>query len=117
MRLNFKLLILLGLFFISGSLLSQTNFDRPVKKIHYYTFSGAAGQEQTEALQQELAKLEFVTEAKIEYKAEKNAGQIRVLTAEPAPKQENDPQFSPIGMKRVLINLGFTPAEYRFEKQ
>lgn len=117
MKLNFKFIILLGLFLVTGSLCSQTNIERPVKKIHYYTFSGIAVQEQLEFLQQELAKLEFVTEAKIEYKGEKSAGQIRILTAEPAPKHENDPLFSPSSIKKTLINQGFMPSEYRFETQ
>lgn len=112
-----QFLLILGFFCLSNTLFSQTDSDRPIKKIHYYTFSGTAVQEQLEQLQQDIAKLEFVTQAKVEYKAEKQKGQVRILTSEPKAKNENDAVFSPYQVKQVFIKLGYTPDEYRFENQ
>lgn len=117
MRTHFKLFCLLGLFFFSGFMFSQNNIEQVTKRIHYYSFSGAASQEQIENLQQEVAKIKFVTEAKVQYKPEKGKGELRVLTSEIPVKGENEPEFSPILLKRTLANLGFEPNEYRSENQ
>lgn len=112
-----KILYLFGFFFLSGLMFSQTNLEQVTKKIHYYSFSGAASQEQIENLQQEIAKIKFVTEAKVQYKPEKAKGELRVFTSEIPVKGENEPEFSPVLLKRTLANLGFEPNEYRTENQ
>lgn len=114
---SLSLIVILAFLGLSNHVFSQTDSDRPIKKIHYYTFSGTAVQEQLEQLQQDIASLEFVTQAKVEYKAEKLKGQVRILTSEPQSKNENDPLFSPYNVKQVFIKLGYTPEEYRFENQ
>lgn len=117
MRINIKFVYLIGLFFFSGFMFSQNNSEQVTKKIHYYSFAGSASQEQIENLQQEVAKITFVTEAKVQYKPEKGLGELRVLTSEVPVKGENEPEFSPILLKKALATMGFEPNEYRSENQ
>ncbi len=86
-----------------------------ITKIHYYTFTGRVSSDQLEFLQQELKNGEFVSEVKIEYKAEKGAGQIRLISKEKGIVSEGDKQFKPTGIKKALLNKGLTPGEYRSE--
>ena len=83
--------------------------------MHYYSFQGQASPEQLDFLQQELRNMEFVTEAKIEYKPEKSAGQVRLITRENAVVSEGDKQFNAVNIKRTLISKGFMPVEYHKE--
>ena len=117
MSTKIKFLYFIGALFLSVFAFSQNASEHITKKIHYYTFNGAANQEQIEALEQEVAKITFVTEAKVKYKAEKAAGQLIVLTSELPVKGENDPEFSPAMLKKALANHGFEPNEYRSENQ
>lgn len=86
--------------------------NKQITKMHYYSFQGQASPEQLEFLQQDLKTMEFVSEVKIEYKAEKGAGQVRLITTEAAVAGEGDKQFSAVNIKRSLVNKGFTPVEY-----
>ncbi len=99
---------------------AQTTETKPtsrkeITKIHYYIFNGSASQDQLDFLRQDLAAIEFVSEVKIEYKPERNAGQIRLISKELAIASEGDKQFSPTIIKKTLINKGLTPAEYHSE--
>ena len=89
--------------------------DKQVSSMHYYSFQGQASPEQLDFLQQELRNMEFVTEAKIEYKPEKSAGQVRLITRENAVVSEGDKQFNAVNIKRTLISKGFMPVEYHKE--
>lgn len=112
-------------FFIAAVLIStaQPGFsqeqklksDKQVSSMHYYSFQGQASPEQLDFLQQELRNMEFVTEAKIEYKPEKSAGQVRLITRENAVVSEGDKQFNAVNIKRTLISKGFMPVEYHKE--
>lgn len=88
---------------------------KEITKMHYYTFTGTASQEQLDFLQQDLKSIEFVNEVKIEYKSEKHAGQVRLITKEYQVTSEGDKQFSPTIIKKTLLNKGFMPVEYRNE--
>jgi hypothetical protein len=89
--------------------------DKQVTKMHYYSFQGQASSEQLEFLQQDLKNMEFVSEVKIEYKAEKSAGQVRLITTENAVAGEGDKQFSAVNIKRTLVSKGLSPVEYHNE--
>lgn len=89
--------------------------DKQITKMHYYSFQGQASPEQLEFLQQDLKSMEFVSEVKIEYKAEKGAGQVRLIATEAAVPGEGDKQFSAVNIKRSLVNKGLTPVEYHNE--
>lgn len=90
--------------------------EKQVATMHYYTFQGTTSAEQLDLLQQELGRLEFVTEVKIEYKAEKGAGQVRLITRERAVAGEGDKQFSAVDIKRTFIRQGLSPVEYHSEQ-
>jgi hypothetical protein len=89
--------------------------DKQVTKMHYYSFQGQASPEQLEFLQQDLKSMEFVTEVKIEYKAEKAGGQVRLIATENAVAGEGDKQFNAVNIKRSLVAKGLTPVEYHNE--
>ncbi|MBS1635205.1 MAG: hypothetical protein JST26_04725 [Bacteroidetes bacterium] len=84
-------------------------------KTYYYTFSGEATKETLELLREDLLKLPFVQDAKIEYKTEKSAGQVKLVTLEKVVTNEGDKEFSMVYIKQALINRGFSPADFRSE--
>lgn len=104
--------------FISQCAFSQEQklkSDKQITKMHYYSFQGQASPEQLEFLQQDLKSMEFVTEVKIEYKAEKAAGQVRLIATENAVAGEGDKQFNAVNIKRSLVAKGLSPVEYHRE--
>lgn len=109
-------LYILSFAFFSQILFSQqrntSNITKEIIKTHYYTFEGNATQEKLDGLQQALVQLDFVTEAKIKYKFEKNAGQIIILTKEQTVVTENQKEFSPTIIKKTIINFGLMPIQY-----
>lgn len=111
-----QFLYILSFAFFSQILLSQqrntSNITKEIIKTHYYTFDGNATQEKLDGLQQALVQLDFVTEAKIKYKFEKNAGQIIILTKEQTVVTENQKEFSPTIIKKTIINFGLMPIQY-----
>ncbi len=105
---------------LCGMMFSQNPGSKPtegkqITKMHYYTFTGRVSPDQLEFLQQDLKNSEFVKEVKIEYKAEKGAGQIRLISQEKEVVSEGDKQFKPTSIKKALLNKGLTPGEYRNE--
>jgi len=115
-----KVFFTLTFLFLCSTVFSQNPDSKltaanQITKIHYYTFTGQASPELLELLQQELKNSEFVSEVKIEYKAEKSAGQIRLISKEKGVVSEGDKQFKPTGIKKALLNKGLTPGEYRSE--
>jgi hypothetical protein len=89
--------------------------DKQISKLHYYTFTGQISQDQIEFLQQDLKNMAFVIEVKIEYKAEKAAGQVRLISKENEVAGEGDKTFSAVDIKRTLVAKGLMPVEYRNE--
>lgn len=80
--------------------------------MHYYTFEGNASQDKLDELEKSLAKLEFVSEAKVKYKFEKSMGQIVLVVKEKEIIHESDKSFSPAAIKQIIIKNGFSPLEY-----
>lgn len=80
--------------------------------IHYYSFEGIASQDKLDALEQSLAKLDFVIEAKVKYKFEKSFGQITLVVKDKEMKSEGDKTFSPASIKQAIIKNGFTPIDH-----
>ncbi len=108
--------LLLILSFLSLNIFSQQQTNSLHKKeittLHYYTFEANVSQDQLNALEQALSRLEFVTEAKVKYKAEKGMGQVIMLVKQPEVTSENQKEFSPTIIKKTLINMGFTPVKH-----
>lgn len=84
--------------------------------MHYYTFEGNLNQDKITEIEQLLSKIEFVEEAKIKYKAEKNMGQIVLVVKEKAVVNEGDKVFSPTSIKQVILKSGLVPGEYNTAK-
>ncbi|MES2762049.1 MAG: hypothetical protein V4677_07580 [Bacteroidota bacterium] len=113
-KLSFSFLLIF-LFLSNISFSQQRNtlgIKKEIIKTHYYTFEGNAAPAKLDELQQALASLEFVTEAKVKYKPEKSAGQVIVITKEQQVISENQKEFSPPVIKRTIISQGLTPIEY-----
>ena len=83
---------------------------------HYYTFEGNGAQDELDAMELSLAKIEFVSEAKVKFKSEKNSGQIILIVKEKTVINEGDKTFSPTSIKQAILQYGFTPMEYSMGK-
>lgn len=115
-----KLFFLLS--FIAFNLLvnAQTRADKSAmaketSKIYYYQFEGQLTPEVSETMRNEILAMQFVTEAKIEYKVEKLVGQVRLLTTEKFTSVDNDFEFSIYNLKQLLIRYNLIPSVYRSE--
>ena len=59
--------------------------------------------------------MQFVSEVKIEYKAEKALGQIRLIANEYYTNNDTDFEFNIYNLKMLLIQNNLMPSEYKFE--
>lgn len=78
---------------------------------HYYSFQGELTESAQTELESRIQTLEFVQEAKVRYKEEKQAGEIAFSINIEAKKSENE-SFSPIAMKQLLQEFGLAPLNY-----
>ena len=88
---------------------------KETSKLYYYQFEGQLSSEASETLRNAILGMLFVTEAKIEYKAEKTAGQVRVYTTEKYTDNDTDFEFSIYNLKELLIKNNLFPSVYRSE--
>ena len=84
--------------------------------MHYYTFEGNGAQDKLDEMENVLAKLDMVSEAKVKFKSEKNQGQIVLVVKEKVISSEGDKSFSPTSIKQTILKSGFTPMEYSVGK-
>ena len=78
---------------------------------HYYSFQGELNEAAKSELESRIQSLEFVQEAKIRFKEEKQAGEIVFTLIAETKKSENE-SFSPIEMKQLIQEFGLTPLNY-----
>lgn len=114
MTSKLKLILLIGFIALFSNSYGQTE-SKTTKKIYYYTFSGNLSPLAKEMMETEILNMQFVTEAKIEYKAEKGSGQLRILTAEYYINQDNDFEFNIFKVKQLLVKNNLSPDEYKWE--
>ena len=117
---SYKLLFLLSFFAFTTSVNAQNIAEKSAmaketSKIYYYQFEGQLTPETSENLRNEILTMQFVTEAKIEYKAEKSAGQVRLLTTEKFTSVDNDFEFSIYNLKQLLTRYNLIPSVYKSE--
>lgn len=109
----FYFLLFFGLF---NSLFSQEGNNtlkaNEFLTMHYYTFEGNINQEKIEEFEKVLSKIEFVSQAKVKYKLEKNMGQIVLVVKEKNITNEGDKSFSPTSIKQAILKNGLVPMEY-----
>lgn len=119
MKNRFAFLILFLSFFLTKFAFSQErNVLGPNEffTMHYYTFEGAMDQNKIDALEQNLLNLQFVSQAKVKYKPEKNMGQIVLVVKEKTVTSEGDKVFSPTSVKQTILSNGLSPMEYTVGK-
>lgn len=93
----------------------KASLAKTTEKIYYYSFSGTLNPENIEAMKEEILRMQFVTEVKIEYKAEKALGQVRLIAKEYYTNNDTDFEFSIYNLKMLLIRNNLMPSEYKFE--
>lgn len=116
-KLTYLFLVLF--FFCTKTTFSQEKNTLGVNEfftMHYYTFEGQMNQSKIDELEQSLLKMQFVSEAKVKYKPEKNSGQIVLVVKEKTVTSEGDKLFSPTSIKQTMITNGLTPLEYSIGK-
>lgn len=117
---SYKLLFLISFVAFATSVNAQNRAEKSAmaketSKIYYYQFEGQLTPETSENLRNEILTMQFVTEAKIEYKAEKSAGQVRLLTTEKFTSVDNDFEFSIYNLKQLLTRYNLIPSVYKSE--
>lgn len=116
----YKFFFLLSLVAFSTAVNAQNRADKgamakETSKIYYYQFEGQLSPEVSETLRDEILAMQFVTDAKIEYKAEKSAGQVRLQATEKFTSVDTDFEFSIYNLKQLLIRYNLIPSVYRSE--
>ena len=117
---SYKLLFLISFVAFATSVNAQNRAEKSAmaketSKIYFYQFEGQLTPEVSENLRNEILAMQFVTDAKIEYKAEKSAGQIRLLATEKFTSVDNDFEFSIYNLKQLLTRYNLIPSVYRSE--
>ncbi|MDP1800971.1 MAG: hypothetical protein Q8L81_06450 [Bacteroidota bacterium] len=82
-----------------------------VKKQYQYSFLGQLNAQSIIELEKKLAALEFVTMAKIKYKADSQKGEVFLHTQERTATSESDKGFDLIELKKLLISNNLSPLE------
>ncbi len=84
-------------------------------KMYSYQFEGKLTPTEIELLKEDILKMQFVKEVKVEYKDHKSAGQVRLITLEKFTNTDTEFQFSIYNLKELLISKNLFPSNYTFE--
>lgn len=112
------LLVIMAFLALSGNLSAQemkSKSSSVSKKILYYSFTGAADQNEFESLKKKILLIEGVKEIKHEFKAEKNAGQLRIVYEEKTRTKESDKDFDITAVKKLLLSHHLVPGDVKTE--
>ncbi len=115
MKKRLSILYFLIFFGVTNSFYSQENSSLNANEfltMHYYTFEGNMNQEKIDDFEKVLLKIDFVSQAKVKYKPEKNMGQIVLVVKEKNITKEGDKTFSPTSIKQAILKNGLSPMEY-----
>lgn len=121
MNFILKTLAVITLIMASNHLLGQEqiiperNYREQTTKMYDYEFTGEINSTQLEMLRNEIASMQFVTQAKIYYKTEKSSGQVRLFTKEYFINDDTDFEFNIYNLKMLIAKFNLTPVEYRSE--
>lgn len=121
MNFILKALAVITLIMASNRLLSQEqvmperDYREQTSKMYDYEFTGQINSTQLEMLRSEIEKMLFVTKAKIFYKDDKSAGQVRLFTKEYFINDDTDFEFNIYNLKMLIAKFNLTPVEYRSE--
>lgn len=120
MTSTFKFFLLLSFLAFYSAINAQNRIDKSAmtketSKLYYYQFEGQLSPGASELMRNEILGMRFVTEAKIEYKPDKAAGQVRVFTTEKYTDNDTEFEFSIYHLKELLIRNNLFPSVYKSE--
>ena len=79
-----------------------------------YSFDGQLDQTSINKLESDCANITTIRSAKVKFKEDAQKGEIILfLLVNENSRAELDDQFSPIAIKKILIDSGLTPGEFR----
>lgn len=94
---------------------SEPTHISETSKMYSYRFTGKLTPTEIETLKTDVRNMEFVKEVKVEYKAEKTAGLLRLITIEKFTSTDSPFQFNILGLKELLLSKNLFPEEYESE--
>lgn len=94
---------------------SEPSHISETSKIYSYQFEGKLSPSEIEVLKEDILKMQFVKEVKVEYKDHKSAGQVRLITLEKFTNTDTEFQFSIYNLKELLMSKNLFPSDYTFE--
>jgi hypothetical protein len=109
MKFILKTALVFTFFMISKSSFSQDL----IIKTHTYSFTDCENKDVVYKIQEDVKKINFVTNVDIRYNSYKKTGVMIVNTSETMIRGESDEGFSPTWLKEVLIKDGAMPYKYR----
>ena len=79
-----------------------------------YSFDGQLDQASINKLESDCVNITTISSAKVKYKEDAQKGEIILfLVVNENTRSELDDQFSPTDIKKILINSGLAPGEFR----
>ncbi|MBC7695304.1 MAG: hypothetical protein H7141_07670 [Burkholderiales bacterium] len=115
LRLNIVLFFTLLSSGFYAQAFDKASLAKETEKIYYYSFSGILNPSSIDMIKDEILRMQFVTEVKIEYKAEKALGQVKLIAKEKYTNNDTDFEFSIYNLKMLLIRNNLMPSEYKSE--
>lgn len=83
-----------------------------------YSFDGQLDQASINKLESDCSKISTIRSAKVKYKEDSKKGEIILFLVENKNQRaELDDQFNPTDLKKILIESGLAPGEFRQVKK
>ena len=93
-------------------------FSTAYAQNYSYSFDGELDQSAITKIENKCSEFESVTSTKIKYKEDAQKGEIIIfLVKKEGQRAEEDNQFKATDIKKILINSGLTPGEFRTLKK
>jgi len=100
--------------FICVSGFTQTTTSGSVETKKYsYSFTGETSQLTLDQVQTQMYQLKGIAEVKTVYKPDSKSGIIYFTHVAYAESSENDSSFNPVEVKKILIEAGLIPYEFK----
>lgn len=101
--------VLLSVFSFGQQKKSDNGSVKLIQKTYYYSFADVNNQEDMNGLVFDLERIKDVVKVKLNYKPEKEAGEVIVIIIEPERTAEGEVFFSPKQIKDLIIQHHLTP--------
>jgi len=83
-----------------------------VAQDYIYYFEGTLNQQEISSIETELASIIGVASAKVKMKDETNHGEIFIALLPRPERSEKETLFSPVDVKKLLLNHQLTPIQF-----